>query len=487
MPVEVLIPSALRQFTGNSDHLSLDGRTVAAVLSALTTEFPQLRHHLFDDEGKLRSFVNVYVNDEDVRYLSQDATSVKDGDRVMIVPAVAGGSAPLSGGRTKPHVARDAELSRTEIERYSRHLLMPEVAMTGQKKLKNARVLIVGAGGLGSPLAIYLAAAGVGHLGLVDFDVVDHTNLQRQVLHFTPDVGRPKLASAAETIHLINPHVEIDTYETRLTSENAMDILESYDVIADGTDNFATRYLVNDACVMLGKPNVYGSIFRFEGQASVFCTADGPCYRCLYPSPPPPGLVPSCAEGGVLGVLPGTIGLLQATEAIKLLLGIGRPLVGRLVLYNALDMEFREVKVRKNPNCPVCGEKPTIRGLIDYEHFCGAGASLGVLLQKAWTISPAELHAALNNGGGIHLLDVREPHEYDICHLPNSILIPAGQLSTRIHELDRSWAIVAYCRSGVRSAGAVKLLREAGFGNVRNLTRGVLGWADDVDPTMAKY
>ena len=479
MSVRVLIPSALKQFTGNSDHFELGGQTVDEVLAALTKAFPQLRNHLFDEQGNLRSFVNVYVNDEDVRYLAQNATRVEDGDRVMIVPAVAGG--------LPARADEEVELSKTEIERYSRHLLMPEVAMSGQKKLKNARVLIVGAGGLGSPLAIYLAAAGVGHLGLVDFDVVDHTNLQRQVLHFTSDVGRPKLVSAAETIRQINPYVEIETFETRLTSDNAMEILAGYDVIADGTDNFATRYLVNDACVMLGKPNVYGSIFRFEGQASVFCTKNGPCYRCLYPAPPPPGLVPSCAEGGVLGVLPGTVGLLQATEAIKLVLGIGRPLIGRLILYSALDMEFREVKVRKNPSCPVCGEKPVIRGLIDYEHFCGAGASLGVLLQQGWTISPTELHAALNNGGGIHLLDVREPHEHDICRLPGSILIPAGQLSTRINELDRTWNIVAYCRSGVRSAAAVKFLREAGFGKVRNLTRGILGWSDDVDPTMPKY
>jgi len=487
MPVRVLLPSALKQFTGNSDHFELNGRTIEEVLAALIGEFPQLRNHLFDDQGNLRSFVNVYVNDEDVRYLAQNATRVQDGDRVMIVPAVAGGSSAQSDCGIKLRITEEPELSKTEIERYSRHLLMPEVAMSGQKKLKNARVLIVGAGGLGSPLAIYLAAAGVGHLGLVDFDVVDHTNLQRQVLHFTADVGRPKLESAAETIRQINPHVQIETFETRLTSENAMAILGSYDVIADGTDNFATRYLVNDACVMLGKPNVYGSIFRFEGQASVFCAKSGPCYRCLYPAPPPPGLVPSCSEGGVLGVLPGTIGLLQATEAIKLVLGIGKPLIGRLILYSALEMEFREVKVRKNLNCPVCGEKPTIRGLIDYEHFCGVGASLGVILQKAWTISPTELHAALNNGGGIHLLDVRESHEYDICHLPGSTLIPAGQLSTRIGELDRAWNIVAYCRSGVRGAAAVKFLREAGFGNVRNLTRGILGWSDDVDPTVPKY
>lgn len=480
MPVEVLIPSALRQFTGNSDHLQVSGGTIAEVLAALIAAHPQLRTHLFNDEGQLRSFVNVYLNDEDVRYLAQNATGVKDGDRVMIVPAVAGGSAPT-------RLPNEAELSKTEIERYSRHLLMPEVALSGQKKLKNARVLLIGAGGLGSPLAVYLAAAGVGHLGLVDFDVVDRTNLQRQIIHFTSDVGRPKLESARETIHQINPHVEVETFETRLSSENAMEILESYDVIADGTDNFATRYLVNDACVMLGKPNVYGSIFRFEGQASVFCASNGPCYRCLYPSPPPPGMVPSCAEGGVLGVLPGTIGLLQSTEVIKLILGIGRPLIGRLVLYSALEMEFREVRVRKNPKCPMCGEHPTIHGLIDYEHFCGIGAGPSVILQQAWKISPTDLHAKLNNGGGIHLLDVREPHEHDICHLPGSQLIPLGQLNTRIHELNRSWAIVAYCRSGRRSAEAVKMLHEAGFNDVKNLTRGVLGWSDDVDPTMPKY
>lgn len=398
----------------------------------------------------------------------------------MIVPA-------WSRGNATTRLANEAELSKSEIERYSRHLLMPEVALSGQKKLKNARVLLIGAGGLGAPMTLYLAAAGVGHLGLVDSDVVENNNLQRQIIHFTSDVGRPKLDSAEDTIRQVNPHVEVHKYETRLSSENAMDILESYDVIADGTDNFATRYLVNDACVLLGKPNVYGSISRFEGQASVLCTADGPCYRCLYPAPPPPGLVPSCAEGGVLGVLPGTIGLLQATETIKLILGVGRSLIGRLVLYNALDMEFREVRVRKNPKCPICGDDPAISGLIDYEHFCGVGTSSSVILQQAWEISPMQLHASLNNGGGIHLLDVREPHEHDICHLPESHLIPLEQLSRRIHELDRAWRIVAYCRSGVRSAHAVKMLHDAGFSDVRNLTRGILGWSDDVDPAMPKY
>src|SRR3954462_1987776 len=361
---KVLIPTPLRQFTGKQDAVSVTGGTVGEVLGALTAQYPDLRKQIFTDEGKVRSFVNVYLNDEDVRYLSKDATPAKDADTISLVPSIAGGS-------TVSAPPEEATLSKDEILRYSRHLIIPEVGMEGQQKLKAAKVLLIGAGGLGAPLGLYLAAAGGGKIGLVDFDVVDFTNLQRQVIHTTPDVGKKKIDSAAAKMTAINPHVEIVKHETALTSENALEVLKDYDIVVDGTDNFPTRYLVNDACVLLGKPNVYGSIFRFEGQATVFATEDGSCYRCLYPEPPPPGLVPSCAEGGVLGILPGTIGLIQATETVKLILGIGEPLVGRLLLYDALGMRFRELKLRKNPECPICGDHRTITKLIDYHQFCG--------------------------------------------------------------------------------------------------------------------
>ena len=379
------------------------------------------------------------------------------------------------------------DLSRAEIERYARHLVIPDVGVEGQKRLKAARVLLVGAGGLGSPLALYLAAAGVGHIGLVDFDVVDVTNLQRQILHGTKDVGRPKLASARERIEDINPFVQLTTYETALTSQNAIGIIEKYDLVADGTDNFPTRYLVNDACVILGKPNVYGSIFRFEGQASVFSTKDGPCYRCLFPEPPPPGMVPSCAEGGVLGVLPGLIGTIQATEAVKLILGIGEPLIGRLLLVDALGAQFRTVKVRKNPACPACGTRE-IRELIDYDEFCGIPQAAAVMKQDAELpeITPLELAERLR-AGDIDLIDVRQPHEWDIARIPGARLIPLGDFAPAIPALDRSREIVVHCRSGVRSAKAVRQLQAAGFTRVANLAGGILRWSDDVDPAVPKY
>ena len=361
MPI-ILIPTPLRQYAGNRQSVELSGSTVGELLGALTREHDELRRHLYTSEGRLRSFVNVYVNDEDIRHLDKEATRVSESDTVSIVPSIAGGAAvPVE----------TAGLSNEEVLRYSRHLIIPEVGMEGQLKLKHAKVLLIGAGGLGAPLGLYLAAAGVGRIGLVDFDVVDFTNLQRQVIHSTADVGRKKLDSAIDSMRGINPHVNIDRFDTALSSDNALDILRDYDIVVDGTDNFPTRYLVNDACVLLGKPNVYGSIFRFEGQASVFAYKGGPCYRCLYPEPPPPGLVPSCAEGGVLGILPGLIGLVQATETVKLILGLGEPLVGRLLLYDALTMRFRELKLRREPDCPVCGDHPTVRHLIDYQQFCG--------------------------------------------------------------------------------------------------------------------
>src|SRR5579871_5693063 len=381
---------------------------------------------------------------------------------------------------------KPATLTNDEILRYSRHLIMPEVGMEGQLKLKQARVLCVGAGGLGSPLTLYLAAAGVGTLGIVDFDVVDFTNLQRQILHSTADVGRKKLDSAAESIAGINPNVNVRKFEARLTSDNALDIFRDFDIVVDGTDNFATRYLVNDACVLTGKPNVYGSIFRFEGQASVFATQEGPCYRCLYPEPPPPGLVPSCAEGGVLGILPGLVGIIQATEAIKLILGSGESLIGRLLLVDALSMKFRELKLRKNPDCPVCGTHRTVTKLIDYNEFCGIRGEEKAVDVSQSDMQVEELKRRLDAGEDLFVLDVREPHEYQICNIGGH-LIPLNDLPKRISELDSSREIVAHCRSGVRSAKAVGFLQQAGFRKVHNLAGGILAWADRIDPKMPKY
>jgi molybdopterin/thiamine biosynthesis adenylyltransferase/rhodanese-related sulfurtransferase len=379
-----------------------------------------------------------------------------------------------------------ATLNNDEILRYSRHLIMPEVGMEGQQKLKAARVLCIGAGGLGSPLALYLAAAGVGTIGIVDFDVVDYTNLQRQIIHTTADVGRKKLDSAADKLKAINPFLNLRTFETKLTSENALELFSEFDIIADGTDNFPTRYLVNDACVLTGKPNVYGSIFRFEGQASVFATEEGPCYRCLYPEPPPPGLVPSCAEGGVLGILPGLVGVMQATEVIKLILGKGEPLIGRLLLIDALGMKFRELKLRKNPDCPVCGKNPTVTKLIDYQEFCGIRGEEKAVETGIPEMTVEELKRRLDAGENLFVLDVREPHEYQICNIGGH-LIPLGDLPNRVNELDSSREIVAHCRSGVRSAKAVNFLQQAGFKKVHNLAGGILAWADRVDPKMPKY
>ena len=390
---------------------------------------------------------------------------------------------PVASAQNQPVTT----LSKEEILRYSRHLIMPEVGMDGQLKLKNARVLCIGTGGLGAPLGLYLAAAGVGRIGIVDFDVVDNTNLQRQVLFSTADVGKPKVAAAAARLRGLNPDITIDVHETALSSENALDLFKDYDIIVDGTDNFPTRYLVNDACVLLGKPNVYGSIFRFDGQITIFGYPGGPCYRCLYPEPPPPGLVPSCAEGGVLGVLPGIVGTIQAAETLKLILGKGDPLVGRLLLFDALGMKFRELKLRKNPECPVCGEHPTVTKLIDYVEFCGIrGEEAPSTVTNIPEITPRELKARLERGDDLYILDVREPHEYQICNLGGH-LIPLGELSRRAAELDSSKEIVAHCRSGKRSADAVDFLRKAGFKKIWNLKGGILAWSDEVDPSVPKY
>jgi len=382
-------------------------------------------------------------------------------------------------------------LSPQEIQRYARHLIMPEVAMRGQKRLKAARVLCIGTGGLGSPLSLYLAAAGVGTIGLADFDVVDVSNLQRQIIHFTSDVGRPKITSAHEKLKAINPDLNVVRHEHSVDSSNALDLFAGYDVIVDGTDNFPTRYLVNDACVLLGKPNVYGSIFRFDGQATVFLPPDGPCYRCLYPEPPPPDLVPNCAEGGVLGILPGLIGVVQATETVKLILGVGKPLVGRLLLYDALEMTFREMKVRKNPKCPICGPNPTIRALIDYDQFCGVRGSEGALSSANGAsdaeITPQELKALLDRVEPPLVLDVRNPEEIAICRIAGSTVIPLSELPNRLGELDAARYMVVHCKSGVRSAKAIALLRAAGFARLKNLKGGILAWIKEVDPSLPAY
>jgi molybdopterin/thiamine biosynthesis adenylyltransferase/rhodanese-related sulfurtransferase/molybdopterin converting factor small subunit len=484
MAVKIHIPTPLRPYTDKLDVVEIEGATIAELLKNLTTRFGGLQQHLFNAEGKMRSFVNVYVNDEDIRYLQKDQTPLKTGDTVSIIPSVAGGSGAGVAAPALPQLTGD------EVRRYSRHLILPEVGMDGQRALKAGKVLCIGAGGLGSPAAMYLAAAGVGTIGIVDFDVVDTSNLQRQLLHSTPDVGRSKLASAKDRLNALNPNVHVETYETALSSENALDLFAPYDVILDGTDNFPTRYLVNDACVLLGKPNAYGSIFRFEGQASVFAAQDGPCYRCLYPEPPPPGLVPSCAEGGVLGVLPGIIGTIQATEAIKLIIGKGEPLIGRFLIYDALRMRFRELKLRKDPDCPVCGTHPTVTELIDYEQFCGvkpAAEAAAVTESITDDMQPRELKDRLDRGEPIVIVDVREPQEYQINRIEGSRLIPLGELPQRYEELDPNAAIVMQCKSGARSAKATQFLRGVGFKNVRNLAGGILGWIDQVDPSQPKY
>jgi adenylyltransferase/sulfurtransferase len=375
-------------------------------------------------------------------------------------------------------------LSRDEILRYSRHLTLPEVGLEGQERLKRARVLCIGAGGLGSPAVLYLSAAGVGTLGLVDFDAVDLSNLQRQIIHGTSDVGRSKLESARDRVLDINPHVRLETHPTPLTAANALELVSAYDVVVDGTDNFPTRYLVNDACVLAGRPNAYGSIFRFEGQASVFAAPGGPCYRCLHPEPPPPGLIPSCAEGGVLGVLPGIIGTIQATEAIKLILGVGEPLIGRFLIYDALRMRFRELKLPKDPDCPVCGANPSIRELHAYEQIC---SPMELAMQVPNDMTVTELHSRIQAGDPPLIIDVREPAEFEICRIPGAVLIPLGELAGQIDELDPDSEVVLQCRSGARSARATSMLRDRGFRKARNLAGGILAWIDQVDPTQTKY
>ena len=473
MSIEIRLPAALRAFAGKQEGILVEAKTVGEALNALFARHDRLKAQLLSPDGKLRSFVNVYVNEDDARDKQGLATPVKDGDTVLIVPAIAGGAT----------LAAEAELTKAELIRYDRHLILPEVGPEGQRKLKNSAVLCVGAGGLGSPLALYLAAAGVGRIGIVDFDLVDESNLQRQIIHDTLSVGTSKLQSAKKRLLALNPHVSVETHETKLSSANAVELFKLYDVIADGTDNFPTRYLVNDACVLTKRINIYGSIFRFEGQRSVFGAQDGPCYRCLYPEPPPPGLVPSCAEGGVLGVLPGVIGTMQAVETIKILLGIGRPLIGRLMLYDALEQSWRTLKVKKNPKCPVCGDHPTISAPIDYEAFCGLKEKPANMIPE---ITVEELKAKLDKKERFVLLDVREPHEHEIAKIPGSTLIPLGDLPQRAGELDKAAKLIVHCKMGGRSARAVAFLRSQGF-DATNVAGGIHAWSERIDPSVPLY
>jgi adenylyltransferase/sulfurtransferase len=483
MAITIIIPTPLRQFAAGNAEIEVSGAATAKeALGQLTTEYPAIRKHIYDDQDVLRNFINVYVGDEDIRHLDGPDTPVKDGETIMIVPSIAGGNAEARAAETLP------SLTNEEYARYSRHLILPEVGLEGQRKLKAARVLMIGTGGLGSPLGLYLAAAGVGTLGLVDFDVVDESNLQRQIIHGTKDIGRSKIASATDRLLDINPNTKIESFETRLTSENALELFRDFDVIVDGTDNFPTRYLVNDASVLTGKPNVYGSIFRFEGQASVFWAEKGACYRCLYPEPPPPGLVPSCAEGGVLGVLPGIVGTIQATETIKVILGAEGILLNRLLLFDAWKMTFRQLKLRKDPACPICGDNPTIKELIDYEEFCGLRNPAADERPQLEEITATELQNLLEKDPNLQLIDVREPFEYEIARIPGGKLIPLGEVEARSNEIDPDKMTVVHCKGGVRSAKAIESLKAAGFaGRLINLRGGIKAWSDDVDPTVPKY
>lgn len=470
MASELRIPSPLRRFTGGQASLEVSGANVGEVLSELFAAHPEIKNHLVEDDGSLRNFVNIFIGGEDIRQKGGMGAEVADGSDVRIIPSIAGGA---------------PKLSSEEFIRYSRHLSLPEVGIEGQKKIKAAKVLVVGAGGLGSPVSLYLAAAGVGTIGMVDFDVVDESNLQRQVLFGVDQVGKSKLKSAVERLENLNPYTEYIQHEAALSSENALDIIQDYDMVVDGTDNFPTRYLVNDACVLLGKPNVYGSIYRFDGQVSVFNHDGGPCYRCLYPSPPPPGLVPSCAEGGVLGVLPGIIGTMQANEALKIILGVGDLMVERFLLFDALGMEFTELKVKKDENCVVCGADPSITELIDYQQFCGIGGAMQKIEYSE--IDVVELKDKMNAQSDFTLLDVREDFELEISHLEGAIHIPMNEVPKRIAELDENGNYVVMCRTGGRSAQICEFLTNQNFRSVSNLSGGINEWARKIDSSLPAY
>ncbi|MBR1863902.1 MAG: molybdopterin-synthase adenylyltransferase MoeB [Ruminococcus sp.] len=485
MSVRVFIPTTLRLFTGQQSEVELEGATAGEVIAQLADEYPESRKALYDENGTLRSFINVFVGQYNIKDLKGWDTPVGDGDEIMLIPAIAGGAPEDSVlGDYKGE-----KLTNDEISRYSRHLLLKEVGVKGQKRLKGSKVLIVGLGGLGAPLAQYLAAAGVGTIGLIDHDEVEESNLQRQVIHGKRDIGRPKVASAKDSIRQINPLVKVETYNYRLTAENAVDIISGYDVVADASDNYQTRYLVNDACVLLGKPDVFGAMYQFEGQATIYYGKEGPCYRCMYPAPPPPGLVPSCAMGGVVGVLPGIIGTIQANEVIKLIVGGGENLIGRLVSFDAWRLRWRELKICKDPACPVCGENPTITQVTeyDYEDFCGLRAQEEED-ETVEGIGPRELKRRLDAGEKITIIDVREPHERAIAKFPQAKVIPIGQLERRQNELDPALDTVFICKEGKRSILAVRTLREAGYtGPMYNLKDGTNAWARDVDKSFPIY
>ena len=492
MAILVKIPSPLRRFTDGKREVEVNGKTVGEALENLVGQFSELAPQLYDEKGKLRNFVNLYVRGEDIRYLDAMATEIKDGDEVMIIPSIAGGSEAQPG-----EVETGTTFDRDEYLRYSRHFSLPEIGLEGQRKLKEASVLIIGVGGLGSPASIYVAAVGVGHIGLVDYDVVELSNLQRQILYTSAEIGKPKLTIAKQRLQALNPNVEITTYAESLSSANAVSLFRNYDIILDGTDNFPTRYRTNDACVMLNKPNVYGSIFRFEGQATVFDPRPdgdgrrrGPCYRCLYSKPPPPSFVDPCGVAGVLGILPGVIGCIQATEAIKLLLEIGESLVGRLIRYDALTMQFRQLKLHRNTDCPVCGDSPSITELIDYQQFCGIpGEESDTVIRKDGQvpeITVVQLKEMIDADDEFELIDVREPHEHEICNLPEAELIPMGTVAQRLGELDPTRKYVVHCKMGGRSAQAVELMRDDGL-NAVNVAGGITAWAQQVDTSMPTY
>lgn len=485
MAVTVVIPTTLRLFTEHRSEVELDGKTVGEVLTRLSEEYPESRKALFDEDGQLRAFVNVFVNEDNIRDLNGFASEVKDGDEIILIPAIAGGS----GAESVLGDRKGEKLTNDEITRYSRHLLLQEIGVKGQKRLKAAKVLIVGAGGLGTPLVQYLAAAGVGTIGIIDHDEVEESNLQRQVMHGTRDIGRPKVASAKDTIRQINPNVKVETYNMRLNAENAEEIISGYDVVADASDNYPTRYLVNDTCVLLGKPDVFGAMYQFEGQVSVYYAKEGPCYRCMYPAPPPAGLVPSCAMGGVVGVLPGVIGTLQANEIIKLIVGGGKNLIGRVVTFDAWNLKWRELKIHKNDACPICGKNRTITEIeeFDYEDFCGLTQQRAEEAEVEG-IEPQELKRRMDAGEKLTIVDVREPHERAIAKFPEAKVIPIGQLERRQKELDPSVDTVFVCKEGKRSILAVNTLREAGYqGPLFNLKGGTNAWAREVDHDFPQY
>jgi sulfur-carrier protein adenylyltransferase/sulfurtransferase len=494
MSVLLRIPAPLRECTGGRAEVAVAPGTVRDALGEITARYPLLRRHLYGDDGRLRRHVNVYVNRDDVRALHGESTPVRTGDTLLIVPSIAGGSAQGAA----PERRADA-LGPAELRRYARHLVLPEIGPDGQRRLKAARVAVVGMGGLGCPVSMYLAAAGVGVLGLIDHDEVDESNLHRQVLYGSADTGRRKVEAAAERLHALNPHVTLVPHDLRLTRDNALDVLAGYDVVVDGADNFPTRYLVNDACGLLGKPYVYGALLRFEGQVAVFDARRGPCYRCLFREPPPPGLVPGCAEGGVLGVLPGIVGTLQALEAIKLAAGAGETLLGRLVIFDGLAHRWRELGLRKDPACPLCGSSPSITEPIDYDVFCGgpagaapaeAATAEGGAADAPLEMSVRELSERLQRGERPKLLDVREPYEWEIANLAEhgARLVPLSELPGRLDELGGpEEEIVVYCRTGSRSAYVVDALREAGFRRAVNLAGGLHAWSREIEPGMPRY